>query len=81
MNDYRTVDYEAIAMLNVSATQELTRQLAAKDARIEALEKSLAGLQSKDEARDAKLVAIEAMLSRGTGSSDTVQARAVSLSR
>jgi len=29
VNDFRTVDYEAVAMLNVSATQELARQLAA----------------------------------------------------
>ena len=27
MNDFRTVDYDAIAMLNVSATQELARQI------------------------------------------------------
>ena len=37
VNDFRSVVYEAISMLNVSATRELTRQLAAKDARIAAL--------------------------------------------
>ena len=31
VNDFRTVDYEAIAMLNVSATQELARKLEAKE--------------------------------------------------
>jgi len=76
VNDFRSVDYEAIAMLNVSATQELTRQLAAKDARIAALENSLAALHAKDEARDTKLAAIEALLSRDGGKADT---RTVSL--
>jgi len=32
--DVRTVDYEALAMLNVSATQELARQLAAAQAQL-----------------------------------------------
>jgi len=62
VKDFRSVDYEAIAMLNVSATQELARQLAAKDARIAALEKTVAALQAKDEARDTKLAAIEKAL-------------------
>lgn len=38
VNDFRTVDYEAISMLNVSATQELVRQLHAAQERIESLE-------------------------------------------
>jgi hypothetical protein len=33
-NDVRTVDYEALAMLNVSATQELVRQVAAAQAQL-----------------------------------------------
>ena len=47
VNDFRSVDYEAIAMLNVSATQELNRRLekqaaeiAARDGRIATLEKA-----------------------------------------
>jgi hypothetical protein len=47
VKDFRSVDYEAIAMLNVSATQELNRrleqqaaELAARDGRISALEKT-----------------------------------------
>ena len=47
VNDFRSVDYEAIAMLNVSATQELNRrlekqaaELAARDGRIATLEKA-----------------------------------------
>lgn len=39
VHDFRTVDYEAISMLNVSATQELVRQLQAAQAKIESLEK------------------------------------------
>ena len=38
VDDFRTVDYDAIAMLNVSATQELVRQLQAAQERIETLE-------------------------------------------
>jgi uncharacterized phage infection (PIP) family protein YhgE len=47
VKDFRNVDYEAIAMLNVSATQELSRRvekqaadLAARDGRIATLEKA-----------------------------------------
>jgi hypothetical protein len=39
VDDLRTVDYDAISMLNVSATQEIARQLKSAQARIEALEK------------------------------------------
>jgi len=42
VEDLRVVDYDAIAMLNVSATQELSRQMQAKDARIAALEEQVA---------------------------------------
>lgn len=47
VNDFRTVDYDAIAMLNVSATQELAKQLAAKEATIAALEAKLAAFGDK----------------------------------
>jgi septal ring factor EnvC (AmiA/AmiB activator) len=64
------VDYEALSMLNVSATQELARQLeqqkaenAELKARLAEQAKDLATLKVKDEARDTKLAAIEAMLS------------------
>ena len=47
VKDFRSVDYEAIAMLNVSATQELSRrlekqvaELSARDGRIATLEKA-----------------------------------------
>jgi hypothetical protein len=42
--DFRVVDYEAIAMLNVSATQELARRNAALEARIATLEAALKAL-------------------------------------
>ncbi len=45
-SDVRAVDYEAIAMLNVSATQELSRRMNAKDAEITALKAEVAGLKA-----------------------------------
>lgn len=73
VNDFRGVDYEAIAMLNVSATQQIKREKDAEiaalreensklRAKLEAQEQRLVGLEAKDHARDAKLAAIEALL-------------------
>jgi hypothetical protein len=65
VTDFRAVDYEAIAMLNVSATQELARQveaLKASEARNAELAKRVAELEAKDRARDAKLASIEKLL-------------------
>jgi hypothetical protein len=62
VKDFCSVDYEAISMLNVSATQELARKLDAKNGQIAELQERLAALEAKDQARDAKLTAIEAML-------------------
>jgi chaperonin cofactor prefoldin len=64
VSDFRIVDYDAIAMLNVSATQELAREN-------EALKKRVAELEAKDRARDAKLAAIEKLLT----SASTVMAQ------
>jgi predicted phage tail protein len=51
VNDYRNVDYDAISMLNVSATQELARrleaELATKTAEIAALKQRLEGFDQK----------------------------------
>ena len=52
VNDFRTVDYEAIAMLNVSATQELLK-------RIESLESENVQLKALNEAYNTKLLKIE----------------------
>lgn len=49
--DFRTVDYEAIAMLNVSATQELARRAAAQQRRIDELEALLSAAIEKLETR------------------------------
>jgi hypothetical protein len=67
VKDFRNVDYEAMAMLNVSATQELARKLAAKDGEVSKLqaqgsqlEQKLAGVQKlvaqlAEESRRVKL--------------------------
>lgn len=74
VSDFRVIDYDAISMLNVSATQELKRE---KDEQIQALrnenselrdslaaqEKRLTAMDAADKASAAKLAAIEAMLS------------------
>ncbi len=77
VNDFRSVDYEAIAMLNVSATQELARKLEAKDTELsqlraanEAMAKKLAALEARDVARvtlDAELQARLARLEAASG--------------
>jgi len=73
VNDYRSVDYEALSMLNISATQQLKRE---KDAEIQSLrdenkglrdtlalqEKRLATMEAADKSSVAKLTAIEKML-------------------
>jgi hypothetical protein len=57
--DFRVVDYEAISMLNVSATQEIFRRLQAE---VAAQDKRLAELEARDQARDARLIALEKRL-------------------
>lgn len=59
VKDFHNVDYDAIAMLNVSATQELARKLEAKDAEITALTQKLASLEARDQAREARLTRLE----------------------
>jgi hypothetical protein len=51
VNDFRSVDYEAISMLNVSATQELSKKLEEKDAVIAALEARLSALEKRVSAK------------------------------
>lgn len=65
VDDFRSVDYDAIAMLNVSATQELQRKLGA-------LEQRVVELEAKDKARDARLSALEKLLSPGAPAVRTV---------
>ena len=61
VNDFRSVDYDAIAMLNVSATQELARQLKSVQAENAALRRELA---AKDQTMEARLIAIEQRLTK-----------------
>jgi len=70
VDDFRNVDYEALAMLNISATQELARTLVPQSTDLTALQAEnrqlkarLAALEAKDAARDDRLAAIEALLS------------------
>ena len=70
VNDFRSVDYSAISMLNVSATQELHRRLEAKTKEVDEMKRQLAelkgqvsSLQTKDKNREARLIAIEGLLS------------------
>lgn len=85
VNDFRTVDYDAIAMLNVSATQELARRLETKDAEMAALQKEHAALQtenaalkaelaaqaSKDKSQDEQLAALSALLEKQSSAAAT----------
>ena len=48
VNDFRTVDYEAIAMLNVSATQELHRRVEMQASEIAQLKQQLAQFRDLD---------------------------------
>jgi hypothetical protein len=67
VNDFRSVDYDAIAMLNVSATQELARQLETVQAENAALRREVAAkdreLAAKDESMEARLIALERRMS------------------
>jgi hypothetical protein len=47
VDDFRTVDYEGLTTLNISATQEISRLIKKQAAMIENLEKRLAALESK----------------------------------
>jgi hypothetical protein len=63
VKDFRSVDYDAIAMLNVSATQQMKKD---HDAEVLALKGEIASLQAQLDARDkaveARLAALEKLL-------------------
>jgi hypothetical protein len=87
VDDLRSVDYEAISMLNVSATQELAKQLKAQAAELatvkaerEALAKEVAELRTATTRQDKRLAAIEAhieALARPAVKPVSLQAKAV----
>jgi hypothetical protein len=76
VKDFRTVDYDAISMLNVSATQELAKKLEAKEAelnevkaaaavmakKLSTLEEAGRARQIRDDVREARLNRLEARL-------------------
>ncbi len=73
VDDFLAVDYDGIAMLNVSATQELHRIIQEKDERIvvaesrlAAMQTQLAAMEAKAAARDAQLAAIVKQLGETT---------------
>jgi hypothetical protein len=62
VDDFRVVDYDALFMLNVSATQELHRKLRAQETELEALRQALAELKSEQQSREARTVALEKLV-------------------
>jgi hypothetical protein len=78
VNDFRTVDYDAISMLNVSATQELARQVDAQKSELTelrgeldklraekaALAGTVAELKARDQEREDRLAQIESNLEK-----------------
>ena len=77
VSDMRSVDYDAIAMLNVSATQELVRQLKTVQDENAALRRDLA---AKDESMEARLIALERRLTQG-GVPETVSIKTVNAAK
>jgi hypothetical protein len=55
VDDFRTVDYEGLMTLNISATQELSKLEKKQQAVITLLEKRLAALELKESARKIKM--------------------------
>jgi len=78
VKDFRAVDYEAISMLNVSATQELARKVEAQQEELKKLQaglnqaladketllKHLAALEAREEARENRLARMERSLEK-----------------
>ncbi|HWE48406.1 MAG TPA: tail fiber domain-containing protein [Bryobacteraceae bacterium] len=61
VNDFRTVDYDAVAVLNVSATQEIKKQM---DAEVEALKADNAKLRARLDALEKRLISGEESAAR-----------------
>ncbi len=59
VNDFRSVDYDAIAMLNVSATQELHRRLEAQTARAAEQASDIAALKQDRRTQAARIAELE----------------------
>jgi hypothetical protein len=74
VKDFLTVDYEAISMLNVSATQQIKKE---KDEEVKALQEENAALRGQLAEQEKRLAAIEALLLSG----DKPAARTASLQK
>jgi hypothetical protein len=70
VNDFRSVDYDAIAMLNVSATQQLKKE---KDTEVEALQSKCAELLAANDALTERLQLLESKME--TGANDVAAAK------
>jgi hypothetical protein len=88
VSDFRNVDYTAISMLNVSATQQLKHE---KDAEMQVLRDENAALRrelatkerelaAKDESVEARLIALERRMS-GEGEAQTVSLKTASAAK
>jgi len=83
VDDLRIVDYDAISMLNVSATQELAKKAVAQDARIAALEAENRKLKVQAheltdlKAENAELAVRMEALKKAVARSETVGVRTV----
>ncbi len=75
VNDFRTVDYDAIAMLNVSATQELYRELQTQMAEVERLRREMDALKARDAAQTARFDKLEQIVKRLNVPAQTVSLR------
>ena len=64
VDDFHTVDYEAISMLNVSATQELAKE-------VERLKAENEALRAENDAFETRLSRMEAMLHSGQSGSNS----------
>ncbi len=83
VKDFRTVDYDAISMLNVSATQELARKLETVQAENAMLRREIAehgkraaAQADADAAQNARLIALEKLLNEKAGDLKTVTHKA-----
>ncbi len=75
--DLRTVDYEALSMLNVSATQELARQVAAlqaANARLQAQAAASASAQADLQSLRADLLSLRQLVQQLQNGIPTAQA-------
>jgi hypothetical protein len=65
VNDFRTVDYDKIHNLNVSATQELARQVEQLQAENAVLRRNFDAMQRANEAVNGRLAKLEVLLETG----------------